>query len=109
MNDQSDITIRTSGDDDELALARLAQRDSSPALDGPALVAEVAGSMRAAISLRDGRLIADPFHRTSELVEMLRIRAQSLAGSASGAQSRGWRMTGLRLALASSRRRTGVV
>ncbi len=30
--------------------------------------------MRAAISLGDGTVVADPFHRTAELVEMLRIR-----------------------------------
>jgi len=38
-------------------------------------VAEVGGALRATISLTDGVVIADPFHRTTALVELLRARA----------------------------------
>jgi hypothetical protein len=77
------------------------------------MVAEVGGTIRAALALDSGRVIADPFHRTAELIDVLRLRAASHAHRHGElrivAQSSGWRRTGLRLADASSRRRTGVV
>jgi hypothetical protein len=36
------------------------------------LVAEVGGEVRAALSLRDGAVVADPFHPTAALAELLR-------------------------------------
>ena len=69
------ITIRPAYADDELTVRRLAALDSAPALRLPALLAEVDGDPRAAISLRDGRVVADPFEYTTELVVMLRVRA----------------------------------
>ena len=70
------ITIRRSNLGDLPALARLAALDSARPLHGPAVVAEVGGDMRAAVAL-DGSdaVIADPFHATSDLVELLRLRA----------------------------------
>jgi hypothetical protein len=41
-------------------------------------VAEVDGRLRAAVSIEGGCAIADPFHRGSELVELLRVRAAQL-------------------------------
>jgi len=108
----TEIVIRLPGAEDLPRIAQVAGLDSAQVPDGPMLVAAVDGDIRAAISLADGTVIADPFHRTSELVDMLRIRAIG-AGARAGAGERdqpsGWRMIGLRLAAASSRRRTGVV
>lgn len=74
------VTIRRLGDDDadRRALAGLAERDSGPALEGAVLVAEVEGSLLAAISLADGRVLADPFSRTAELRSLLELRAYQL-------------------------------
>jgi hypothetical protein len=51
-------------------------------LDGPALVGEIDGRPAAAISLADGRVISDPFQRTSPLVALLRMRARGIAAAA---------------------------
>ena len=70
-----DITIRTARAEDRMELARVAARDTHALPAGPLLVAQVGSDVRAAISLEDGAIIADPFHRTAELVEMLKIRS----------------------------------
>lgn len=72
------IVIRLARDADAPALHRLAALDSRPPLAGPALLAEVDGSARAALDLADGSVVADPFARTASLVALLRLRAQSL-------------------------------
>jgi hypothetical protein len=67
------ITIRPSYGDDDLQLARLAALDSAPGVPpAPLLLAEVDGELRVALSLHDGSVIADPFHRTLHLQELLR-------------------------------------
>src|SRR5437764_4881296 len=75
----SEITSRPEYPDDEFALNRLATLDSS---DGPPLrpllLAEVDGELRAALSLRDGSEIADPFHSTAAIVALLRGHASAL-------------------------------
>jgi hypothetical protein len=73
------VTIRHGFPDDSLALMRLAALDSAEPLAPPVLVAEVDGQVRAAQSLRDGAVIADPFHRTQPLVELLLARIEHLA------------------------------
>jgi hypothetical protein len=50
------LTIRFAAEDDELAV----------------ILAEEHGELRAALSLTDGRVVADPFRRTAHLIEMLR-------------------------------------
>jgi hypothetical protein len=42
------------------------------------VVAEVDGEIRAAVSLSDGTAIADPFHRTADLVALAETRAHQL-------------------------------
>lgn len=74
----STVTLRFAYPDDEVALWRLAVLDSSRPLIGPVLLAEVGGELRTALSLRDGRVIADPFRRTAGLIELLRARARQL-------------------------------
>jgi hypothetical protein len=44
------------------------------------LVAEADGQLRAALSLRDGATIADPFHPTAATAELLTARAAQLCG-----------------------------
>jgi hypothetical protein len=79
-----EITIRTADEGDRAAIARVAGRDTSELPGAPILVAEVGGDIRAAISLTDGDIVADPFHRTAELVAMLRIRARNAAATTNG-------------------------
>jgi hypothetical protein len=73
------VTLRYAAAADGAELRRLADLDSAPAPEGPALVAEVDGRLRAALPLRGGDPIADPFHRGVELIELLRVRAAQLA------------------------------
>lgn len=74
------ITIRAAGPEDVEALHRLAQRDSRAVPGGELLIALVDGEARAATSLASGETIADPFHRTEELVAMLTLRGSRLRG-----------------------------
>jgi hypothetical protein len=72
----SHITIRPAYADDQLGLLRLAGLDSARTVPPfPLLVAEVGGELRAAVSVRDGSVIADPFYPTLHLIEMLRSHA----------------------------------
>ena len=72
------VTLRLAEPGDEIAIARLAERDSRAAPAAPRLVAERRGRLEAAISLTSGEAVADPFVRTAELIELLR-RARSRA------------------------------
>lgn len=75
-NLHNEILIRRAYADDGSDLIRLAALDSSAAPPpAPLLVAELDGVLGAALSLRDGSVIADPFRRTAELVELLRLHA----------------------------------
>jgi hypothetical protein len=78
------IVIRPNRRDDERALARLAGLDSAAVPDEPLLVAEVGGQLRAALSLRDSAVIADPFRHTAQLVTLLQMRAEQLRAEPSG-------------------------
>ena len=72
------IVIREAATDDRRQLRRLAELDSSLPLADPVLIAEVGGELRAAISTVDGQTIADPWHVTADVVEILGIRAGHL-------------------------------
>jgi hypothetical protein len=69
------ITITHSTEADSQKVWRLAALDDRRAPAGPALLAYVDGELRAAVGLVDGQAIADPFHPTAELVEILRFQA----------------------------------
>jgi hypothetical protein len=73
------ISIRPAAADDGRTLVRLAALDSSPVPFGQVLIAEVDGQPKAALSLADGRVVADPFSRTAELVGLLRMHAGAVA------------------------------
>lgn len=74
------VTIRRSRGDgsDQVALASLAERDSGNLPNGDVLVAEVEGTILAAVSLDDGAVLADPFSRTRELRNLLELRRAQL-------------------------------
>ena len=59
------ITITHATEDNSQELWRLAALDDRSAPKGPALLAYV-----------DGRAVADPFHRTAEIVEILKFQAR---------------------------------
>jgi len=69
-----EIKIRQATTTDVFALRRLAALDDRRALRGDVLMAEEAGELRAAISLQDGRVVANPFARTADIVDMLRVQ-----------------------------------
>jgi hypothetical protein len=73
-----ELTLRVCADGDEAAILRLAERDSSVVPGGRLLAAETCGQLVAAISLETGAVIADPFLRTADAVELLRSRAAQL-------------------------------
>jgi hypothetical protein len=70
------IIIRRSTDEDRLAIVELAALDSRRAPRGEALLAFIGTELRAALPLDGGEAIADPFHHTAELVDLLRVRAR---------------------------------
>lgn len=70
--------IRKANEDDQSALQRLAELDSQRPLSAPALIAEIRGLPAAAISLTDGRIVADPFENTAVLRQLLRYRFGAL-------------------------------
>ena len=74
------VVLRQAVAADALRLRRLADLDSARPLRGAALVAEVDGRLRAALSLDGGSAIADPFFNGCELVDLLRLRATQLQG-----------------------------
>ncbi len=61
-------------------LRHLAQLDDAPELAGEILVATIDGDVVAALSLDDGRVVANPFVLTSDAVELLRRSATALTG-----------------------------
>jgi hypothetical protein len=71
-------SIRLATDHDVRALRDLAELDSTDAPTGRVLVAETGGLIVAALSLDDGRAIADPFRPTNVAAAQLRMRAQGL-------------------------------
>jgi len=68
------ITIRRAHPE-EAGVLRVAALDSARVPRSPLLVAEADGEIRAVLSLDDGTHVADPFHHTHELVQLLRARA----------------------------------
>src|SRR4051812_27850161 len=80
MNSTPSISIRTAHRDDFSALWRVASLDDALVPAEPLLVAERDGEIVAALSMRSGEAVADPFQRTADTVDLLRLRAQQFAG-----------------------------
>jgi hypothetical protein len=70
--------IRQATAQDERALHRLAELDSQRPISGPALIGEIDGLPAAAVSMTDGRTIADPFQPTAVVRQLLRMRHGAL-------------------------------
>ena len=89
------VTIRVYSPPDTSALNRLAPLDSSHVSAGPFLLAEIGGELRAALSLTDGAILADPFYPTAAVVQLLVIRAQQVGGNRPAQKRRSrWAITG---------------
>jgi len=73
------LTLRLATSADRPALAHLAELEQTSRPPEPVLLGVVMQRPIAALSLRDGSVIADPFARTAELVELLRLRARQLS------------------------------
>jgi hypothetical protein len=66
------LVLRHATSVDAADLERLAALDSQEALEGDVLLVAAGGEVRAALSLDDHRVVADPFWPSAELVELLR-------------------------------------
>jgi hypothetical protein len=73
-------SVRFAHPEEAGALQRLAQLDDAPELAGEILVATIDADVVAALSLDDGRVVANPFVLTSDAVELLRASATALRG-----------------------------
>jgi hypothetical protein len=72
------LTIRRSTPDDRAAILGLAALDSRRAPEGDALLGFAGHQLRAALPLDGGAPVADPFHATAEIVDLLRLRATQM-------------------------------
>jgi hypothetical protein len=71
------ITIRRSTACDAAEIARIAALDSGHAPAGDSMLAFAGDELRAVLPLDGGRALADPFHRTADLVKLLRYSVES--------------------------------
>jgi hypothetical protein len=70
--------IRVETDPGAPVLRLLAALDEAAPLQVPALIGHVGGAPAAALSLVDGRMVADPFARTGPVRVALRARATGI-------------------------------
>src|SRR6516164_9207958 len=73
------VELRLCRVDDDAPLERLALLEGRPSPAGRYIIAEVNGSVVAAMSLVSGVVLADPFEPTEQLIPLLRMRAAQLA------------------------------
>jgi len=76
------VTLRLNRASDDDALHRLAALESRKPPAGRCVVAEVAGTIVAALPLDGSAAFADPFARTAHLVPLLEFRAKQITGNA---------------------------
>jgi hypothetical protein len=70
--------IRIATDEDTGTLRRLTEQSSEQPLEGRVLIGEIEGVGAAAVSLTDGRPVADSNPRIGHLIANLRVRARSI-------------------------------
>ena len=87
------VLVRRATAADAARIATLARLDSRKLPQGPFLVAELGGEPVAAMSLTDSTVVADPFRRTRDAADMLRLRAAQLSEQALRTQARERRAT----------------
>jgi len=74
--DRGAVLIRPASAADERAIAELAALEERPELPGgERLIGEIGGRIVAALDVRSGRAVADPFVPTVGVVELLGLRA----------------------------------
>src|SRR3954447_26554120 len=73
-----EVVLRGARHGDVQTLAALAALDGTLPPIGPALVAEVEGTIRAVLPLDGGRPFSDPFRKTADLLELLEERARQI-------------------------------
>jgi hypothetical protein len=95
-----ELIIRLARPEDEAAVERLAELDSARVPTGDVIVAEVRGTVWAALSLADFHAVADPFRPTGELVFLLAERGRQLVRHEERRSRRGRRFLRRRTALA---------
>ena len=81
MSPAASYKTRLAVDEDQPNLHRVAALDSQAPLVGPVLMGEINGVPAAAISLTSGRVVADPFRHTADVVDLLAYRARRLRTS----------------------------
>ncbi len=94
---QPTIAIRLATVDDAQDIAVLAALDSAPIPAGLVLLGVVDGVTQAALPVRGGRPVSDPFHATAAIVALLEVRARLLRADE---HSRRPMRSGVRAALA---------
>ena len=72
------ITIRPPGPGDASAVELLAELDDSRVPAGPLLLAEVEGTIEAALAIENSESIANPFAASAGIVSLLELRAEQL-------------------------------
>jgi hypothetical protein len=72
------VLVRRATAADAARIRTLARLDDRRLTDGPFLVAEIAGEAIAARSMSTGQLVADPFRRTRDAEDLLRVRAEQI-------------------------------
>lgn len=75
------VTIRRSAPGDGPAIARLGRLENRRPARGAYVLAERGGEVIAAVPLRGGPSLADPFMMTADIVSMLELRARQLTVS----------------------------
>jgi hypothetical protein len=73
------VALRPAHADEAQLVNQLAELDDAPTLEGQVLLALIDGEAVAALSLRDGRVVANPFRRTQDAIALLRVRAKHLS------------------------------
>ena len=74
-DDGAAVVIRPASPADEPAIARLSALDEHELPRGDRLIGELGGRIVAALDVRSGDAVADPFVPTSGLLELLGLRA----------------------------------
>jgi hypothetical protein len=93
-NPNPTVALRLADADEDDVVRYIAELDSASPPGGEVLLALVDGDPIAAMSLRDGHVVADPFVPTAGAVALLRIRAMHLAGGRT--RRRRWHVPKLR-------------
>jgi hypothetical protein len=72
------LTVRLATQADRSAVTRLAELEQTSTPAEPLLLGVVMQRPVAVLSLRDGRVIADPFTPTADVIELLTLRSRQL-------------------------------